>query len=154
MERENLKDCFIAILESGAYFFHPYSIDQSSVEWFHPDERDPGKTNSIVYKEQKGDRLTFVVSALWPIKLLFCSYMKWKRRKGIVNLLYITIWSFPRGSVVKNPLAKQETSCLIPGLRRSPGEGNGNLLQYSFLRNPMDRGAWQVTVHVITKMFE
>ena len=35
----------------------------------------------------------------------------------------------------------------IPGLGRSPGEGNGNPLQYSCLENPMDRGAWQATVH-------
>ena len=39
----------------------------------------------------------------------------------------------------------------IPGLRRSPGEGNGNPLQYSFLENPMDRGAWWATGHVVTK---
>ena len=39
----------------------------------------------------------------------------------------------------------------IPGLGRSPGEGNGNPLQYSFLENPMDRGAWQVTVHGVTE---
>ena len=36
---------------------------------------------------------------------------------------------------------------LIPGLGRSPGEGHGNPLQYSFLRNPTDRGAWRVMVH-------
>ena len=36
---------------------------------------------------------------------------------------------------------------MIPGLGRSPGEGNGNPLQYSCLENPMDRGAWQTTVH-------
>ena len=35
----------------------------------------------------------------------------------------------------------------IPGLGRSPGEGNGNPLQYSCLENPMDRGAWWATVH-------
>ena len=39
----------------------------------------------------------------------------------------------------------------IPGLGRSPGEGNGNPLQYSCLDNPMDRGAWWATVHGITK---
>ena len=39
----------------------------------------------------------------------------------------------------------------IPGLGRSPGEGNGNPLLYSCLENPMDRGAWQATVHGITK---
>ena len=39
----------------------------------------------------------------------------------------------------------------IPGLRRFPGEGNGNPLQYSCLENPIDRGAWQATVHRIAE---
>ena len=41
--------------------------------------------------------------------------------------------------------------CLIPGLGRTPGEGNGNPLQYSCLENPMDRGAWRATVHGVRK---
>ena len=55
--------------------------------------------------------------------------------------------------MVKNPPAMQEASYsaedmgLIPGSGRSPREGNGNPLQYSCLGNPMDRGAWQTTVH-------
>ena len=40
---------------------------------------------------------------------------------------------------------------LIPGLGRSPGEGHANLLWYSCLKNPMDRGAWQATVHRVAK---
>ena len=40
---------------------------------------------------------------------------------------------------------------LIPELARSPGEGNGNQLKYSFLGNPMDRGAWRATVHGVTE---
>ena len=40
----------------------------------------------------------------------------------------------------------------IPGLGRSRGEGNGNPLLYSCLGNPMDRGAWQATVHRVTKV--
>ena len=39
----------------------------------------------------------------------------------------------------------------MPGLGRSPGEGNGNPLHYSWLENPMDRGAWQATVHGVAK---
>ena len=39
----------------------------------------------------------------------------------------------------------------IPRLGRSPGEGNGNPLQYSCLENPMDGGAWQAAVHGVTK---
>ena len=40
---------------------------------------------------------------------------------------------------------------LVPELGRSPGGGRGNLLQYSCLENPMDRGAWQAIVHGVTK---
>ena len=57
-------------------------------------------------------------------------------------------------SVVKNPPVKAgeagDTGS-IPGLGRSPGEGNGNPLQYSFLGNPMDRGAGRATVHGVAK---
>ena len=44
---------------------------------------------------------------------------------------------------LKNPSASAGEAGSIPGLGRSPGEGNGNLLQYSCLGNSMDRGAWQ-----------
>ena len=40
----------------------------------------------------------------------------------------------------------------IPGSGRSPGKGNGNTLQYSCLEDPMDRGAWQSTVHGVTRL--
>ena len=56
--------------------------------------------------------------------------------------------------VVKNLTANEgdvRDVGLIPGLGRSPGEGHGNLLQYSYLENPMDRGVWQTTVHRITQ---
>ena len=49
---------------------------------------------------------------------------------------------FPGGSVVKNLPASAGDAGLIPGSERSPGEENGNLLQYSCLGNPMDREAW------------
>ena len=58
---------------------------------------------------------------------------------------------FPGNSVVKNLPANTGDAGLIPGSGRFPGEGNGNLLQYSFLGNPNDRGAWQATVHGVTK---
>ena len=65
--------------------------------------------------------------------------------------IYIYIYGLPGGSIIKkkNLLANTEDVVLIPGLGRSPGEGNGNPLQYSCLRNPMDRGAWWATVHGI-----
>ena len=58
---------------------------------------------------------------------------------------------FPGGSVVKNPRANVEDAGSIPGSERSPGGGNGYPLQYSCLENPMDGGAWQATVHGVTK---
>ena len=58
---------------------------------------------------------------------------------------------FPDGSLVKNPPGNAGDMSLIPGLGRSPGEGNGNPLQYSCMGNPKDRGAWWATVHGVTK---
>ena len=53
--------------------------------------------------------------------------------------------------MVKNVPANAGDMGLIPGSGRSPGEGNGNPLQYSCLENLMDRGAWWATVHEVTK---
>ena len=58
------------------------------------------------------------------------------------------IWGFPGGSEVKASACNAGDS--IPESGRSPGEGNGNPLQYSCLENPMDGGAWWATVHGIT----
>ena len=57
----------------------------------------------------------------------------------------------PGGSVVKNPPANAGDTDSIPESGRSPGEGNGNPFQHSCLGNPVDRGAWQATVHGVTK---
>ena len=58
---------------------------------------------------------------------------------------------FAGGSVVKNPPTNGRDVGSVPGLGRSTGEGNGNPLQCSCLGNSMDRGAWQATVHGVTK---
>ena len=58
---------------------------------------------------------------------------------------------FPGGSVVKNPPANAGGTGFIPGSERSPGEENGNPLQYSCLGNPMNRGAWWAIVHRVDK---
>ena len=63
-------------------------------------------------------------------------------------------WASQVALVVKNPPANAGDAGdagLIPGWRRSPGEGHDNPLQYSCLENPMDRGAWRPTVHGVTK---
>ena len=59
--------------------------------------------------------------------------------------------SFPSGSVGKESACNAGDSGLIPGSGRSPGEGNGNPLQYSCLENSMDREAGQAAVHGIAK---
>ena len=59
--------------------------------------------------------------------------------------------AFPGGSVVKNLLANAGDMGLIPGLGRSPGEGNDYPLQYSCLGNPVDRGTRRATVHGVEK---
>ena len=58
---------------------------------------------------------------------------------------------FPGGSDGKEPACNAGDLDLISGSGRSPGEGNGYPLQYSCLENSMDRGAWQATVHAVTK---
>ena len=54
---------------------------------------------------------------------------------------------FPHSSIGKESACNAGDPGSIPGSGKSPGEGNGNLLQYSCLENPTDRGAWQATVH-------
>ena len=56
-------------------------------------------------------------------------------------------------AVKKQPAGAKDArdASSVPGLGRSPGEGNDNALQYSCLENPMDRGAWQAIVHGVAK---
>ena len=59
--------------------------------------------------------------------------------------------NFPGGSDGKESACNAGNPSLIPEFGRSPREGNNNPLQYSCLENFMDRGAWQATVHGVTK---
>ena len=63
---------------------------------------------------------------------------------------YPPLWGFPGGACSKEP-ACQCRRCKIPGLGRSPGGGPGNPAQYSCLEKPIDRGAWQATVHGVAQ---
>ena len=63
----------------------------------------------------------------------------------------MNLLGFQGSSVVKNPPANAGDLVLVLGLRKSPGGGNGNPLQYSCLGNPTDRGAWRATVHRVAK---
>ena len=68
-----------------------------------------------------------------------------------LSLSFYLCKAFPGGSVGEESACNAGVPCLIPGLEGSPGEGNSNPLQYSCLRNPMDRGAWQTTVNGVEK---
>ena len=64
------------------------------------------------------------------------------------------VYAFQVALMVKNPPVNAgdlRDAGSIPGSGRSPGEGNSKPLQYFCLGNPMDRGAWQVTIHGVTK---
>ena len=73
-----------------------------------------------------------------------------------IKLGFRNIRGFPGDTMVNNPPANAGDAGdggLISGSGWSPGEGNGNPFQYSCLGNPMDRRAWQATVHGVTKMW-
>ena len=59
---------------------------------------------------------------------------------------------FPGGSDGEEPTCSAGDRGSIPGLGRSPGEENGNPLQYLCVENPMDRGAWWATVHGVARV--
>ena len=69
----------------------------------------------------------------------------------VEHLFMCLLAIFPGGSHCKESAYNAGDLGSIPGLGRSPGEGNGNPLQYSCLENPMDGGAWLATVHGVTK---
>ena len=56
--------------------------------------------------------------------------------------------------MVKNPPANASDLSSIPGLRRCPGEENGNPVQYSCLKNPKDRGAWWAVTHEVSQEWD
>ena len=71
-----------------------------------------------------------------------------------MGLKRVSTWYFGASQVaplVGNPSANAGDVGLIPGLGRSPGEDNGNPLQYSCLGKPMDRRTWKATVHGVTR---
>ena len=79
------------------------------------------------------------------------SEVKIKEEACYLLLIGYIILGFPGGSAGKQSVCNAGDLGLIPGLGRSPGEGNGNPLQYTCLENPMDRGTWRATVHGVTK---
>ena len=97
-------------------------------------------------------RFTFTVKVRQePLSVVYCS--KSLKLFGLhqTQLSHSLGIEAATAQTVKNLPATQETRGLILGSGRSPGEGNGNPLQYSCLENSMDRGAWKTTVHGLVK---
>ena len=107
----------------------------------------------------------FLWASIWFILIILHVHLKtckfWVLKSNLLKKKYITDWSqlflywVSQGAlVVKDPPANAgdvRDMSLIPGLGRSSGGEHGNLLQYSCLENPMDRGTWQATVHRVAK---
>ena len=98
------------------------------------------------------------VAQLYPT---LCGPMDCSIVNSTLNLLWyvnqefvencVSFYGFPGGSDGKASAYNAGDLGSILGLGRSPGEGHGNPLQYSYLENPMDRGTWEATVHGIAK---
>ena len=78
---------------------------------------------------------------------------------GEMSIQILYLWGFPCSSVGKESACSARDLGSIPGSGRAPGEGNGNLLQYPCLENPIggenptDRGAWWAEVHGVAKIW-
>ena len=105
-------------------------------------------------EEQKGSAIHIYVSVLPQTPLP--SRLPHNIEQSSMCYTINSCWwpCFPGGSEDKASVCSAGDLGLIPGLGRSPGEGNGNALQYSCLENPMDRGAWWATVHRVPIHFE
>ena len=80
--------------------------------------------------------------SLWAVSFVW----KW-----FCFFFFASLWGFPGDSYSKESACNAGDPGSIPGSGRSPGEGNGNPLQYSCLENAMHRGAWQILVHGVAK---
>ena len=76
---------------------------------------------------------------------------QWKQRKMKRLKIYLGLPSWLSGKKLACQCSRHGFN---PGSGRSPGEGNGNPLQYSCLENPMHRGAWRATIHGVTKVWD
>ena len=84
-------------------------------------------------------------------KIITMAISGWDLFEVIFQVLPSIFWASPVAQMVKNYPANAGDPGLIPGLGRSPGEGNGNPLQYACLENSVDRGDWGATVHGVAK---
>ena len=116
----------------------------------------------------QADLVILHFTEIFFFKLKVCGNLTWVPSGAIfpvtfAQLVSVTFWWFlryfkpstgmrlPCGSEGKASACSAGDLGSIPGSGRSPGEGNGNPLQYSCLENPMDRGAWRATVHEVAE---
>ena len=119
----------------------PFSFLSTSSQRFL--QSPPPHCLVVVFME-KMDKVVSVVICIYLLEILMFIQSK-------TTLCYIWIRGFPRGSVGKESTCNAGDMGSVPGSRRSPVGGCGNRPQYPCLENPMDRGAWQTTVHGVAK---
>ena len=86
-----------------------------------------------------------------PKLLVFSRLASFDEQHSSVSIIWLSPGGFPGGSVIKESDCYAGDPGLVPGSGSSPGEGNGNCLQYSCLEHPMDRGTWHARVHEVKK---
>ena len=143
----------------------------STLAWKIPWMEEPGSLQSMGSQRVGHD---------WATSLSLFAFMHWRRKwqptpvflpgesQGRGSLVGCSLWGQRvrhnlatehdlTGKIMLSPKVVKESACnagdpgSTSGLGRSPGEGNGNPLQYSCLENPMDKGIWWATVHGVTK---
>ena len=96
-----------------------------------------------------------VLCIRWPkyfrVEKFFSMLLQWWSMTLCSYWNLWTLWASQVAQWLKNPLAMQEIQVWYLGQEDPPGGGHGNPLQYSCLENPMHKGAWQATVHKVTK---
>ena len=94
----------------------------------------------------RDDKMEFLFDSGYILGALYLWILNMFQYMSHLNNYPGWLRGFPGGSAVKNPPANAGDMVLIPGSGRSPGEGNGNPLQYCCLENPMERRAWRAIV--------
>ena len=118
---------------------------------------------TISYNNVSNETLEDLVPQYYIIQHISCCALPARKQREFQSqTIVISISQVPKGFLVaqsvKNQPVMQETACYagdpdsIPGSGKSPGEGNGNPLQYPCLGNPMDRGAWWAIVHGVARV--
>ena len=139
--RDLLPVCVCVFLQMSPFYKgHPY--------WIRTHPKNPSGIEPM--SPALGGGFFIMSSQGSPTETHFKCFLE-PKLKGDFRLSIPYVWGFHSGWVIKNVPANAGDAGSIPGLRRSPGEGNGNPLQYACLENPMNRGAWWATVQGVAK---